>query len=291
MSMLEKLNKLKEPLLKDDVEIRVGSCAKAGASFLLYKTARVDTRRLNDVFGLQWKREHRIEQGKYVCRVSVFDDVIKEWISREDVGTESNTEKEKGAFSDAFKRACCAFGLGIELYDAPFIFIKDITELDGTKNKLKDSFYTKKLSISKYEYTREEGVLIEITHSKDGVVFSNFKDATKNQATKIENRSIIKQEVKTQSTPAPIQEKKPVVKQEAKTETKSISFKDFKTKIDNAESEAILKTIYNQGKPKKDANGKPVDFLNVEFDAEHKEVQFGMLTDAIQTRKNELIKE
>ena len=46
-----------------------------------------------------------------------------EWISKQDVGVESNTEKEKGQASDAFKRACVNWGIGRELYTAPFIWI------------------------------------------------------------------------------------------------------------------------------------------------------------------------
>ncbi|NOW12590.1 hypothetical protein B0H35_000004 [Clostridium acetobutylicum] len=45
------------------------------------------------------------------------------WISKQDVGTESNTEKEKGQASDSFKRACFNFGIGRELYTSPFIWI------------------------------------------------------------------------------------------------------------------------------------------------------------------------
>jgi hypothetical protein len=179
--MMSVLDKLTEPLKKEDIEIRVGSCTSKGASFLIYKTARADTKRFNEVFGLQWKREHRIENGVFICRISVYDKDSNSWISREDVGTESNTEKTKGAFSDAFKRAGFSFGCGIELYDAPFIFIQDITEEDSTQNnfkkayKLKNRFYTNQLTITRYEYSKTDGLLIEIQHKENGVVFSNFK--------------------------------------------------------------------------------------------------------------------
>lgn len=178
-NLKSKLDNLIQPLSKDDIEVRVGSCSKAGASFLLYKTARADTKRFNSVFGLNWKREHRIEAGHYICRISIFNEETKEWISREDVGTESNTEKEKGAFSDSFKRAGFSFGVGIELYDAPFVFIKGITKekQGGGKYELEDAFYTNSLIIQKYEYSIENGLLVEIYHTKEKqVVFSNFKN-------------------------------------------------------------------------------------------------------------------
>jgi hypothetical protein len=44
-------------------------------------------------------------------------------VSKQDVGTESNTEKEKGQASDSFKRACFNWGIGRELYTAPKIVL------------------------------------------------------------------------------------------------------------------------------------------------------------------------
>ncbi len=41
-----------------------------------------------------------------------------EWVSKQDVGTESYKEKEKGRASDSFKRACFNIGIGRELYTA-----------------------------------------------------------------------------------------------------------------------------------------------------------------------------
>ena len=61
--------------------------------------------------------------GNLFCTVEVWDEEKKEWISKQDVGKESYTEKEKGQASDAFKRACFNLGIGRELYTAPFIWI------------------------------------------------------------------------------------------------------------------------------------------------------------------------
>ena len=193
--MNNQLLELTKPLSKDDIEIRVGSCSKKGASFLLYKTARVDTKRFNAVFGLNWKREHRVEGGHHICKISVFNEDTKEWVCREDVGKESNTEKEKGAFSDAFKRAAFSFGVGIELYEAPFIFIKDITAEDKNTKKITliDLFYTNNLEIQKYDYSIENGLQVEIYHKKDKtVVFTNFKNNNTYSQPKVEPKPEIK---------------------------------------------------------------------------------------------------
>lgn len=113
------------PLLKaEDIECRIQKITKEGAVLLLYKTARVDMRILDEVYGeMNWQRHHEVVNGNLFCTISVWDSEKSQWVSKQDVGTESNAEAEKGQASDAFKRAGFAWGIGRELYDAPFIFI------------------------------------------------------------------------------------------------------------------------------------------------------------------------
>ncbi len=131
------LQKLSEPLSIDQVDFRVQSINSGGyATILAYKDARADMERLDEVVGpLNWKREH--SQGNHNCVVSIYNSEIKEWVSKEDTGTESNTEAAKGLASDSFKRACFNWGIGRELYDYPVISIKlnpsEINEKNGKK--------------------------------------------------------------------------------------------------------------------------------------------------------------
>lgn len=118
-------------LNSDDVECRVAMVKegtngkKGGCSLLLYKDARCDMRILDEVFGpMGWKREHKMIGDRLYCCISVWDNVKGQWISKEDVGTESYTEKEKGQASDSFKRAGFNWGIGRELYTAPFIWVQ-----------------------------------------------------------------------------------------------------------------------------------------------------------------------
>jgi len=115
-------------LLKaNEIEVRVGSCKENGCSLLLYKNARVDMQLMDEEFGsLNWKREHVVINKNNYCRVSVYNKDIGEWISKEDCGVESYTEKQKGESSDAFKRACVNWGIGRELYTSPFIWVKNV---------------------------------------------------------------------------------------------------------------------------------------------------------------------
>lgn len=114
---------MKFRLLKaEEIEVRVATIKEKGASLLLYKDARVDMNIL-DESGEVWKREHFTINGKLFCRVSIYDKELKMWVEREDVGVESNTEATKGEASDSFKRACFNWGIGRELYTAPFIWV------------------------------------------------------------------------------------------------------------------------------------------------------------------------
>lgn len=114
------------PLLAaSDIKCRIQQITNKGAVLLLYKTARVDMRILDEVYGsMNWQRHHEVINNNLFCTISVWDSEKSQWVSKQDVGTESNAEAEKGQASDAFKRAGFAWGIGRELYDAPFIFIQ-----------------------------------------------------------------------------------------------------------------------------------------------------------------------
>jgi hypothetical protein len=104
-------------LRADEIEVRAAQVKKNAkgsvyASLLLYKDARVDQRLLDETFGsMNWQRSHEIIDGRLYCTVSIWDAEKKIWVSKQDVGTESNTEKEKGQASDSFKRACFNWGM------------------------------------------------------------------------------------------------------------------------------------------------------------------------------------
>ena len=115
-------------LRADEIDCRISQIKERegkaiGLSLLLYKDARCDQNILDEVVGpYNWQREHTRDNRN--CIVSLWDENKGEWISKEDTGTESNTEREKGLASDSFKRACFNWGIGRELYTAPFVWIK-----------------------------------------------------------------------------------------------------------------------------------------------------------------------
>lgn len=109
-------------LRPNEVEARVAQCSAKGASLLLYKTARTDYALLDETVGPdRWQCSYREVKGNLFCDLSIrFDDG---WVTKSNCGTESNMEAEKGEASDAMKRAGFAWGIGRELYTAPFIWV------------------------------------------------------------------------------------------------------------------------------------------------------------------------
>lgn len=139
-------------LLADEIEVRVAQAKQSGVSLLLYKDARCDQNILDETVGaMNWQRHHTRDNAN--CIVSIWDESKGQWIAKEDTGTESNTEKEKGLASDSFKRACFNWGIGRELYTAPFIWVKaeDCAKLkqDGQRWKCFDTFEIEKIVIEK----------------------------------------------------------------------------------------------------------------------------------------------
>ena len=137
-------------LVASEIDARVSTVNAKGCSLLLYKDARVDQNILDETVGaLNWERSHDVIDGNLYCTVKIFDANRKQWVSKQDVGTESFTEKEKGQASDSFKRACFNWGIGRELYTAPFIWISardcNIEQKQGGGYTTHDNFKVKSI--------------------------------------------------------------------------------------------------------------------------------------------------
>lgn len=129
-------------LYPDEVECRIGQVSKSGKglSLLLYKTSRTDMALLDETFGpMNWRCRYEEVKGVLNCTLSVYDADKGLWIDKQAAGTESNMESEKGESSDALKRAGFLWGIGRELYTAPFIWIK-AEDCNIVNGKCYDSF-------------------------------------------------------------------------------------------------------------------------------------------------------
>lgn len=169
-------------LRADEIDVRIATINAKGCSLLLYKDARCDMNILDETVGVfGWKRHHDLINGNLFCTVEVYDDKKKEWISKQDVGTESYTEKEKGQASDSFKRACFNLGIGRELYTAPFIWIGAnyvSVQKAGERYKTYDTF-----EVSEIKIENKKIVKLEIVNSKTRtVVFRWQKTSDKKES-------------------------------------------------------------------------------------------------------------
>jgi len=162
-------------LRADEIECRIGTINEKGLSLLLYKDARADMKILDETFGVfGWKRTHQSIDGNLYCTVEIWDNEKKSWISKQDVGTVSYTEKEKGQASDSFKRACVSVGIGRELYSAPFIWVSaQKCNIQRRNDKL---ICYDKFSVSEISYSKDREIMsLSIVNCDTGeVVYSMF---------------------------------------------------------------------------------------------------------------------
>lgn len=153
----------------DEIECRVQSVTEKGCILLIYKDARVDMRILDEVFGIDgWQRTHEVINGNLFCTIEIWSASRNCWVKKQDVGTESNTEKEKGEASDSFKRAGFNIGIGRELYSAPFTWVNlekdEVWTKDGKWFLQKGiKFFVKEIG---YDEKREINKLVIVDQNK-----------------------------------------------------------------------------------------------------------------------------
>ena len=189
-------------LRADEIDCRVNTINEKGLTLLLYKDARCDMNILDETIGcMNWKREHTRDNAN--CIVSIYNEDIKEWISKEDTGTESFTEKEKGLASDSFKRACFNWGIGRELYTAPFIWVsKDNCTIQpkGDKYTTYDTFRVSTIGYNTFgeidilviKNTKTNKVVYEMGKSQPDTPENDYKQELENY---IEQHNLDKKEV------------------------------------------------------------------------------------------------
>jgi hypothetical protein len=175
-------------LRADEIDCRVSTCNQNGVSLLLYKDARADMIILDETVGAEnWQRSHELINGNLFCNVSIRCD--GEWVTKQDVGTESYTEKEKGQASDSFKRACFNWGLGRELYTAPFIWVNafdcNMKQING-KWTTNDRFEVNDITIENKRITG-----LSIRNTKTGNIVYTFGNTSAKKAYSKPDKAIV----------------------------------------------------------------------------------------------------
>ena len=134
---------------------------------------------LDETVGAEnWQRHHGRDNAN--CIVSIWDETKKQWIMKEDTGTESNTEKEKGLAADSFKRACVNWGIGRELYSAPKIIVW------GNPDELK----YKKFSVKSISYTDTREIAELVIVDENDIIVYGTNHSTNNKATAKQSTTI-----------------------------------------------------------------------------------------------------
>lgn len=135
-------DRLAEPFEADKISWRVGSTNqdKSKGMALAYLDARDVMERLDLVCGPDgWANRYSHVNGTAVCEIGLRVDA--EWIWKADGAGATDVEAEKGALSDAFKRAAVRWGIGRYLYglSSPWVAL----EPAGRSWKIKESEYAK----------------------------------------------------------------------------------------------------------------------------------------------------
>lgn len=136
--MTDLITALQAPFPPNEIEWRVGSTSsdKSKGLALAYLTARHIMDRLDETVGCtNWQDRYEFHGARTVCYLSVRID--GEWITKADGAGDSDVEAEKGAISDALKRAAVKFGIGRYLYDLGNTWV----ELDQNRRIKNDQYH------------------------------------------------------------------------------------------------------------------------------------------------------
>lgn len=143
----------------DEIEVKVKQVTEKGVVALLYKTVRTDMALLDETVGAEnWQDDYREIKGNMYCGIGIWFGSERGYVWKWNCGTESREDGEgnekKGEASDAFKRAGTTWGIGRELYTAPFIFLNVETKEKNGKYYLADKFQTFEVSEITYNDNR-----------------------------------------------------------------------------------------------------------------------------------------
>lgn len=172
-------------LTADEIEVKVKQVTEKGAVALLYKNVRTDMALLDETVGAEnWQDDYREIKGNMYCGIGIWFGSERGYVWKWNCGTESREDGEgnekKGEASDAFKRAGTTWGIGRELYTAPFIFLNVETKEKNGKYILADKFQTFEVAEITYEGRNIKSV--RIVDNRGNVVFGGTRSGNAKRA-------------------------------------------------------------------------------------------------------------
>jgi hypothetical protein len=129
---------LSAPFPPDCVSWRVGSTTqdKSKGMALAFINSRDVQERLDAACGpANWQDRYEFHGPRTICYLSIRVD--GEWVTKADGAGDSDVESEKGAISDALKRAAVKWGIGRYLYNLPSPWVE--IETRGRSSVIKPS--------------------------------------------------------------------------------------------------------------------------------------------------------
>lgn len=170
------LSGLKKPFPPESVSFRIGSRTgdKTKGIGLAYIDARDVMDRLDAVCGPHyWQDRYEFHGSKTVCYLSIR--IGDEWITKADGAGDSDVEAEKGAISDALKRAAVKWGIGRYLYDMPNLWVPLEAEgkrfskeaMDTLRKALVNLSAGKVTETQQQSYSKQRTMINEINACKD----------------------------------------------------------------------------------------------------------------------------
>lgn len=197
-------------LYAEEIELMVSEMTPKFVKLLLYKDARCDQAILDETVGpMDWQRKHLRDNAN--CIVSIWDSDKKMWIEKEDTGSESAIEREKGLASDSFKRACTNWGIGRELYSMPVVYFpKEDCNINASDGLCSDTF-----SVIEVNYEDRKITRLVVKNNYTGKSYTSYAGGkpweveayTENNTTPSAAASVSKENEKKEKAPVP----KPVV--------------------------------------------------------------------------------
>lgn len=175
----ERNNVMFRPLRADEIDVRLMGFRNIGGKtegrLYLYQKARVPAQILDETVGpMNWQVRYGADLNR--CTISIYDNSKHTWVSKENVGTESDleSEKDKSTASDAFKRAASYWGIGRELYSAGDIITSKLKIVNNNKEGYNNPAFFRcydKFEVSDIQYDDQRRIThIEIRNITQNVI-------------------------------------------------------------------------------------------------------------------------
>ena len=153
-------------LTPNQIEVRpTGTTPKGQCTLLLYIDSRCASNILDETVGaFNWSIEYKPIGDKVFGRLSIYDEERNIWVHKEDTGSASEFESDKGLSSDILKRCLARWGCDY-LYTAPKIKIQ-CPNTYYFNDKMTMSF-----SVKSIDYVGKHISQLSIVDRFDNVVF------------------------------------------------------------------------------------------------------------------------